>query len=250
MDRLRAFAMFLRKRRDNNWDNAIIVDGQEGSGKSTLALLIKGFYDGKLNLSHIVYDGKDLLAEMENAPDGSCIMVDEGKDAAFKRLWYSDLNIALAQALAIIRDKNYLLIVNIPRFKQLDGEVRDRFHYRFWTYSPNRKDRGYANFYEFVESPFPKQNKWQRYRFHYRFPPLPEWFEKQYHPFKRANLDLKMKEYRERIEAKDKKEKRLTRREIALAIVDDKPDITASELASNAEISLNYARDILKTTHK
>lgn len=246
MDRLKALAIFLKKRKDRKWDNTIIIDGQEGSGKSTLGLLLKGFYDGKLNLSHIVYDGKDLLEEMETAPDGSCIMVDEGKDAAFKRLWYSDLNIALAQALAIVRDKNYLLIVNVPRFKQLDGEIRDRFHYRFWAYTPNRLDRGYANFYEFVESPFPKANKWQRFRFHYRFPPLPDWFEKQYHPFKRENLDRKMKEYRERVEAKDKKEKRLTKSEIAKDLIDKNPKISDTKLAKEVGITLTYAQQIIR----
>jgi hypothetical protein len=250
MDRLKAFSMFLRKRRDNNWDNAILIDGQEGSGKSTLGAWIKGFYDGRLNIEYTVFDGNDLMEQLEIAPDGSSIWVDEGKDAANRRRWYSDLNIALGEALSIIRDKNYLLIVNIPRSLELDTHIVNRFHYRFWTYSPNKRDRGYCNCYEFMDSPFPKQKRWQKQRFHYRFPKLPDWFEKEYYLYKRENLDKKIKEYRERALAKEKKEKRLNKREIALDLMDKNPEWDAPTLAQRAEISLNYARDILKTTHK
>jgi len=246
-DRLRAFCKFLERRSKKNWDNAVLIDGQEGSGKSTLALLIKGFYDGGLNLMHVVYDGNDLLSEMETAPDGSCILVDEGKDAANRRLWYSDLNIALGQALSIIRDKNYLLVVNIPRANELDTHVINRFHYRFWTYTPNKQDRGFVQLYEFVDVPFAKQKRWQRYRFHYRFPQLPEWFEKQYHPFKRENLDKKMREYRERALAKDKKEKRITKRDLVREHLEEHPSDDANAIAKALETDPGYISRLLKS---
>jgi hypothetical protein len=247
-DRLLAFCRFMKNRSERDWDNAILIDGQEGTGKSTLGAWIKAGYDGYLNLAHVVYDGNDLMEQLEIAPDGSCIWIDEGKDAANRRRWYSDLNIALGEALSIIRDKNYLLIVNIPRSKELDTHIINRFHYRFWVYSPNKQDRGYCHCYEFVDTPFAKQSRWQRLLWHYKFPKLPDWFEREYYKFKRENLDRKVREYRERALAKEKKEKRQTKREIAIGIVEDNPKISVKALAKKADISLNYARDILKTT--
>lgn len=247
MDRLMAFCSFLKKRAKADWDNAILVDGQEGSGKSTLALWIKAMYDGEFNLDHVVYDGNDLLAELESAADGSCILVDEGKDAANRRLWYSDLNIALGQALSIIRDKNFLLIVNIPRANEIDVHVANRFHYRFWTYSPNKADRGYCNFYEYVDVPFAKQKRWQRLRFHYRFAKLPDWFEKQYHPFKRENLERKMKEYRERALAKETKEKRITKRELVREHLVKHPTHDKNAIAKALDSDPAYIQRIINT---
>jgi len=244
-DRLIGFCKFLKKRAKGDWDNAILLDGQEGSGKSTLGAWIKCFYDGRLNLNYVVYDGNDLMEILETAPDGSCIWVDEGKDAANRRRWYSDLNIALGEALSICRAKNYLLIVNIPRSAELDTHIANRFHYRVYVYSPNKMDRGFCNFYEFMDSPFAKQKRWQRHMFHYRFPQLPQWYEKEYVTFKRENLDKKMAEYRERALAKEKKEKRLNKRELGIAEYDRNPQITPKELANKLEVSLTYAREII-----
>jgi len=245
-DRLLQFARFLKKRSENDWDNAILIDGQERTGKSTLGAWLKAGYDGELNLNHVVYDGQDLMAELDTAPDGSCIWVDEGKDSANRRRWYSDMNIALGEALAIIGAKNFMLIVNIPRSRELDQHIQDRFHYRFYTYSPNKFERGYCDCYEYMDAAFAKKNRWQRHLFHYRFPQLPEWFENEYKRFKRENLDKKVSEYRETAKGKTKvKRKKL--REIAMDMLESNPDMKATDLAKEAGISLTYAQQIQRT---
>lgn len=249
-DRLRQFASTVHKALDNDYDFVVLIDGKEGVGKSTLAGWLKALFEGEWNLDHVTYDGLDLLEDMNTAPAKTCLWMDEMKDAAYKRKFYSDLNIALAQAFGIVRSKNYFFILNIPNYWDLDTDLRTRIDYRIYC-EHKKRVRGFSSTYEIIRTPWTKGNPYMELRWTYRFPPAPRKWYDQYFRYKSDNQRRKMREYAEAAAGRGPDKARgKTKRDEILEALDEAPDQDLDTLAGEVGVSPGYVKQIYKThTH-
>lgn len=249
-DRLKQFARTVHKALDNDYDFVVLVDGKEGVGKSTYAGWLKALFEGEWNLDHITYDGLDLLEDMNTAPAKTCLWMDEMKDAAYKRKFYSDLNIALAQAFGIVRSKNYFFILNIPNYWDLDTDLRTRIDYRIYC-EHKKRVRGFSSCYEIMRTPWTKGNPYMELRWTYRFPPAPQKWYDQYYKFKSANQTKKMREYQQAAKGEGPEKKRRTYvRDSIVEALDTDPAQDLNLLAGELGVSPGYVKQIAKThTH-
>ena len=78
---------FLKQKLDNlkdivykkNWDGVFIVDGLERVGKSTLGITCAYYLsDGNFSVKNICINSDDAIKKIENSPDKSVLLVDEG----------------------------------------------------------------------------------------------------------------------------------------------------------------------------
>ena len=77
---------WLQKKLDNvkfmmnkEWDVVFLIDGMEGSGKSTLSFAC-GWYisNGRITINNICEGTEDAARKLENLPDKSVLIIDEG----------------------------------------------------------------------------------------------------------------------------------------------------------------------------
>lgn len=250
-DRLVHFIAEVRNALEEDFDFVLCIDGKEGVGKSTLGGWCKAIFDGEWNLDHVTYDGPDFLEDLNSAPSMSALWVDEAKDAAYKRLFYSELNIALAQAFGIVRSKNYFIILNIPNYWDLDPDIRPRVDYRLYVSAKNKRDRGHVEAYEVIRTPWTKGDPYMKLRWRYRFPPAPrEWYN-QYYKFKTENQKKKLAEYRDRAKggAKALGGNKYVKDDIRDALEKD-PTQDLDGLAGNLGCDPSYVRRIARTVTK
>lgn len=166
----------LRKDRDC----LIIVDGYEGSGKSTLTLQMAKFIDHDLTIDNVVFTPEEFRERVMKAKKGTVIVYDEAITGSRSASWAKDINKALVEMMAQVRQKNLCIFMVIPTFfemqkyyaihrsKALVHVYTDRMGTRgfFQVYNRNQKTRLYVagkKFYSYSDF-FAKWN------FHGRFP--------------------------------------------------------------------------------
>jgi len=116
--------------RDLNATFCII--GIPGRGKSTLGLKICEDLDPTFNTERVCYSIKDLahlLAKKgkERLKPGSCILLDEivNEAGAYSRRALSKTNQIMNFIMANMRARRLILIICLPKFTQLDKDVRE-----------------------------------------------------------------------------------------------------------------------------
>lgn len=238
---------------EDKWDFVIVVDGREGSGKSTLALHIKAIYDGQYNLNHVLFDASSMVETMRLAPRGSCVVVDEAIISLYKREALKDFQTTLVKAFSIVRARNLFFILVLPNFNDLDPNIRTRCNYRFYAHA-DRGRRGYLDVYQPKRTPWSAGSLFQELVWTYKFPALPENFQKRYDDFKESSLDGALKDFQKEVEKAvkiaDSREQfgRVdTIKERIWTYLSDHPEADRYEIANVVKCTPQYARDILRS---
>ena len=253
MDRLRAFVNMVKRGISQKWDFVMVIDGREGSGKSTLGLHMKAMYDGNYNLDHVLFDASSMVNEMQVAPRGSCLIVDEAIISLYKREALKDFQTTLVKAFSIVRARNLFFILVLPNFQDLDPNIRTRANYRLYTYA-KRGVRGYLDVYQPQRTPWSSGWLYQTHIWQYKFPALPEGFQETYDEFKEASLmdtlaDFKV-DIEKQVQASRSREefgRSNTRIERVYAYLKDHPKADHNEVAHKLKCTPGYARDIIKS---
>lgn len=136
-----------------DYDNLIVIEGDEGKGKSHLGYWICKLYDPNfdMNLSY-VYDFETFLERMNDPKNNIKVFwFDEATNLAFSRDWSAAANSSFIQILQMIRSKNLALVMCIPHRSSLDKYIREeRLRYLLsvqeMSWNGGEKGRGYFEF--------------------------------------------------------------------------------------------------------
>ena len=111
-----------------DWDNVLIVAGDEGTGKSNLCLHLKDYWNGILkggcnesDIDDVCLNSPQFVSRLKlNMPKGSMIVYDEaGEISNLRRM--SNFNTTINLAYQIIRGKNYYTVLTLPSLFDLDA---------------------------------------------------------------------------------------------------------------------------------
>lgn len=127
----------VRKLQEKDFDCMFIIDGQEGTGKSTLSFLC-GWYlsKGKLTMNNICEGTSDAITKLENLPDRSVMIIDEGSLLLSSKDTMKTEQRQLIKIFNVIRQKGMILIVVAPSFFDLSKYIsvdRSRFLLHVYT---------------------------------------------------------------------------------------------------------------------
>lgn len=150
----------IRTSTKQNRDCVIIISGETGVGKSTLGYnILKKYLKLKPDVDirrifekHFVYTRRRLIEKIKTIRKGSIIIIDEAINALFRRDFMKGKQKELIKLLNMCRDRNLVLIFNIPNFWDLDTTIRD-FRIRLWIYVD---ERGEAYIFAPDRNPFVK----------------------------------------------------------------------------------------------
>jgi len=106
-------------------DHFIVVTGKEGSGKSTLAIQLACVIDPNFKLNRICFTMMDFLKQIEDAPKGACFILDEGNLFLSSREAMTLGNRFMQKLMAVMRQRNLCVIINVPNFWTVDSYVRN-----------------------------------------------------------------------------------------------------------------------------
>ena len=95
------------------------------SGKSTFAIQLACVLDTNLNLSKLLYEPSNFIKKIRDSKPGDCLVLDEGNLFLFSRESMGSNNKFMVKLFAIMRQKNIIIIINVPNFFTLDSYVRD-----------------------------------------------------------------------------------------------------------------------------
>ena len=202
-------------------DAVIAITGDPGSGKSTLMLLLCKMFDKKFTLDrNVIYSpGKDEITDkiLTELPPGAAVGLDEAVKALHKHKWNTASVRFLTEFFNICRKKRKIVIMCIPRFKDLPEYFRnDRVFFRIHVVK-----RGEAAFFVRLPTPYGTGGwhwdkigvaweKWIKHKSRISERPIPEevfQFFKQRDPtyldrFTFPMLPIKVEEeYEERVDA-------------------------------------------------
>jgi energy-coupling factor transporter ATP-binding protein EcfA2 len=235
-----------------NWDFVLVVDGREGSGKSTLAMHIKALYDGSYNLRNVLFDASRMLQVMQEAPKGSCVLVDEAIISLYKREALKDFQTTLVKAFSIVRARSLLFILVLPNYFDLDPNIRTRANYRLYAYA-KRGIRGYLDVYQPKRTQWTTGSPYQELIWRYKFPVLPEKFQSIYDEFKEQGLMDALRDFQTEVEeqvrasrSREEFGRKGTKIEKIYSYLEERPDATSAEVAREVRCSPDYARKLLK----
>ncbi len=132
-----------------NFDMVFIIDGDERVGKSTLAMMC-GYYlsEGKFSINNVAFDSDDALKKIEQLPDKSVLVIDEGslvfnsKDAMNKE------QRKLIKIMNVVGAKNMVFIIVLPSFFDLNKQIAvRRSKFLIHCYTDNKYQRGRFVYY-------------------------------------------------------------------------------------------------------
>lgn len=132
-----------------DWDCVFLIDGIEGSGKSTLSFIC-GWYisEGKITIKNICEGSEDAIKKLENLPDKSILIIDEGS------LMFSSKDVmkkeqkSLIKILQVIRQKMMCLIIVSPSFFDLNKYISvSRSRFLLHVYTDKELNRGRYSFF-------------------------------------------------------------------------------------------------------
>jgi len=137
---------FLIKRQKVNWDNLILIDGDEGSGKSTfswgIAYYLAWKTGKKFTVDNVFFDLDDML-HFAKDKERQVIIWDEAALGGLSSGWNSDQQKKLLQIMMISRKKGHFWIFIIPQFFRLNFYLAvDRSFLLLHVSSSDRISRG------------------------------------------------------------------------------------------------------------
>lgn len=120
----------LNRRMNADYDNIIVIDGEEGSGKSNTGLQIALGLNPTYDPENIIYNHSD-WNNRSIYQKKQVLMIDEGGDLGFSRDWNVKANKELVKFMMIARQLNQTMIFCIPNMNWLDKYFREhRTRYR------------------------------------------------------------------------------------------------------------------------
>lgn len=131
----------------DDWDMVFLVDGMEGSGKSVLAQQVAAYVDEKFSMDDVVFRHDKFTNWVLKAEKYRACVFDEARAGLAARNAMTNVNKALTDMLAEIRQKNLFIIVVLPSIFDLDRNValwRSRVLLHTRTYNGKR---GFYNYY-------------------------------------------------------------------------------------------------------
>lgn len=141
----------MHKNVEDDWDNLIVISGDEGVGKSNLAYHLCKSFDPDFNVEDgLIYEYSELVKRIsDNRIKGKVVWIDEATLSAGKRDWQKDENKELIKILETYRSYGITIVMCIPQKDRLDVYIReDRLRYHLkalkmgWE-SDTEKKRGY-----------------------------------------------------------------------------------------------------------
>lgn len=137
----------------HNFDNLLIIDGDEGYGKSTLAVQIASYVSykttRKFDVNNIFFNIEDMI-KFARSGNKEIIIWDEAALGGLSTEGYNKSQIVLTQLLMVARKKNHFYIFVIPKFVRLKEQIFDRASTLIHVFSYDRIKRGH--FYYFNTS--------------------------------------------------------------------------------------------------
>lgn len=165
-----------------DFDAAVLVDGNEGSGKSVLGMQIAKFLDidRELDLeTQVCFTPQQFQKAVMTLRKGKAIVWDEARSGLNRRRSTQGVNLEITDMLSRCRARNLFMIIIMPSFYDMDMNVaiwRSRALVHVWyEWDKNNKEyplvRGFFRFYNEGGKKDLYTNKLLRLR--YEYPHLP-----------------------------------------------------------------------------
>src|SRR2546427_1798256 len=124
------FLDLLRARIKTGRNVLIVVVGELGAGKSYWGLRTAEALDPNFNVNNVVFLGSQFVREVRRAQAGSFILFDEPNLGFGHRLWYTNLNQAIANFVQSSRFLQVNVIFALPAQRFMDTAAVEVCHYK------------------------------------------------------------------------------------------------------------------------
>lgn len=194
-DLLEKLAEDMRSNISADYDNLVLIEGNEGSGKSNftwqLCKAINPDFDFKRQLTYTV---DDLKTRLQGGDDKhSVFWLDEAYDIANKRDWNTDRNKMFVTLLVKMRSRGWTLMMDVPRFEDMDVYIRDhRARYVITCCPCDFKHSGYKERGYFELKKRDKSGRWQHIGYG-EYDRMPEDVDAEYRAVKESSQDRSLK---------------------------------------------------------
>ncbi len=208
-ERLKTILEQLLSEINADWDNIIIIDGEEGAGKSTIAMQIAHVMSKKLDkeftVDNVIFNPEKVVKKLSGG-NKEVYVWDEAFKGANSARAMSNLNQRLMEVFMEARSNNHTLIMVMPWFYLLDKYYilqRAKFllHVVAHQNSENERERGYAYIYprSYMRKLYIEGKKAGDYQYqkHVRSPHNPVQFGPKF-PIDREEYEKKKHQYRKR----------------------------------------------------
>lgn len=148
----------VRARLEADYDQIVLITGDERSGKSTLAFQLAHVLDPSFHLRRCVFQARDLIERANEASEGEVLWLDEAIKGGMNRDAMSKPNRELVRYFTVAGERNLCYLVLWPNINWLDSHLRDhRAHW--WIHV---EERGRARlFWPKKEGPFRSKPYWE-----------------------------------------------------------------------------------------
>lgn len=207
-DHLDRHCNYVRKILRQDWDWWSYGVGDEGTGKSTGAIhyAMKVGKDLFKMEEHICYDPLGFLKLVDTCPKYGVILVDEAGEAMFNRDFASKMNKAIVKTSQQCRDRNLLIIFNLPSIDLLDSKLVRRCK-TYTIYEAPKFQRGKSLWHQPQRRRYdPKQIPWFELQFIYWFQDLPPKIRDEYKTIKTREGEARVAKYIEELEKAQNRE--------------------------------------------
>jgi len=140
----------VNKKKPQDWDMVICLDGREGAGKSVLAQQIAYFLNPNFSLDNICFNSFEFKKKILTANKFDVIIYDEAFSGLNARQSMGAINRSVVSMLTEIRQKNLFVLILVPSFFDLDKYVALwRSFALIHVYTGNNLKRGFFCFYNY-----------------------------------------------------------------------------------------------------
>lgn len=127
-----------------NWDQVILITGEERVGKSTLASHLARRLSPDLEPGDIAWNGYQFLKRSKESSKGSVVWLDEAGASLFHQEWWNKVQRKIVKAFQIFGKKELRVILVLPHRSLLNKQLRNRrIHWWLHCYTQGNK-RGFA----------------------------------------------------------------------------------------------------------
>lgn len=145
---IKLIAGFIKQRLNQNFDNIVLMTGEERGGKSTLAQQIAEEIEPGYPVDRIVFKIEDFERLIEELPRGSVIIFDEAGFDLFSQEWYESYQKRIIKKLTVLGERKLVIFLLLPHRMKLNSGLRER-RVPFWinvNVIGDEKIRGFADF--------------------------------------------------------------------------------------------------------
>lgn len=127
-----ASAIVMRTTKKKGYDMILANTGYEGTGKSLLSIILAKKISSRNGKQFTIADNiiyKPTYAQMihvlRTVEEGSVVIVDEAITIMYNRNWNDAEQKEMNTVFSLIRERNLIVILNIPRFSDLDSYFKN-----------------------------------------------------------------------------------------------------------------------------